>query len=318
MYLSKHVGDATSRFGCSGQAALTGEGHREVGRHRRAFNETGMKVYQHVDGAGTISEDLANATGAGAWVLDGASGADRVGITDGPTDGRWYVERLDAFLDSSLSGTVSLPEVVREGLGVVESEYQSFEGSQDTDVGQHPLAAAALVRFADGFVEYLLSADCNLAIERPDGTVETVLGDGPRELDQRVVTEIRRRKAAEDLTHAAAKRSTRELIVENRQQLNRPGGYWALSFDGRAVDHARGSTLSTADVDAIALFSDGFERLTERYDALSYETLFETVRNDGPEPLFDELRRIEREDESCERYPRIKQSDDAALLVVDL
>lgn len=277
-----------------------------------------MKIYQHVNGAGTTCEDLANATDAGAWVLDGASGAERTSITDAPTDGRWYVERLDTYLASSLSAAASLPEVIREGLGVVASDYRSFEGNRDTGVVHHPLAAAALVRFDDGYLEYLLSADCNLAVERPDGTVETVLGDGPRTLDQRVVDEIQRRKAADGLTHAAAKRETRELIVENRRQLNHPGGYWALSFDDRAVDHARGSTLSTADVNAVALFSDGFERLTERYDALAYETLFETVREEGPQPLFDELRRIEREDESCEIYPRIKPRDDAALLIVDL
>ena len=277
-----------------------------------------MKFYQYVDGAGTTCEDLANATDAGAWVLDGASGAERAGVTDAPTDGRWYVERLDAYLASSLSAATSLPEVVREGLGVVASDYRSFEGSRDTGVVHHPLAAAALVRFNDGYVEYLLSADCNLAIERPDGTVETVMGDGPRALDQRVVDEIQRRKDVDGFTHAAAKRATRELIVENRRQMNRPGGYWALSFDERAVDHARGSTLSPADVDAVALFSDGFEQVLEHYNALTYEALFETVREDGPEPLFDELRRIEREDEACEMYPRIKPRDDAALLVIDL
>ena len=277
-----------------------------------------MKVYQHVDGAETTCEDLANATSSGAWVLDGASGAERTNVTDAPTDGRWYVKRLNAYLESSLSAPDSLPEIVREGIGVLDSDYRSLERSQETDIVHHPLAAAALVRFDDGYVEYLLSADCNLAIERPDGTVETVLGDGPRALDQRVVEEIQHRKAADGLTHAAAKRATRELIVENRRQLNNPGGYWALSFDERAVDHARGSTLSTTDVDAIALFSDGFERLTERYDALAYETLFKTVREEGPEPLFDELRRIEREDEACEMYPRIKPRDDATLLVVDL
>lgn len=137
-------------------------------------------------------------------------------------------------------------------------------------------------------------------------------------LDQRVVDNIQRRKDVDGLAHMAAKRATRELIVENRRQLNIQGGYWALSFDDRAVDHARGSTLSTADVDAVALFSDGFERLTERYDALTYETLFETVREEEAEPLFDELRRIERKDKNCTTHPRIKPCDDAALLVVDL
>jgi hypothetical protein len=276
-----------------------------------------MNVYRHVDGAGTTCEDLANATDAGAWVLDGASGAERAGVTDAPTDGRWYVERLDAYLDASLSADAPLPEVVREGVSVLESAYHSFEGSHDTGILGHPLAAGALVRFDDEYIEYLLSADCSLAVERADGTVETVLGDGPRTLDQRVVDEIRRRKA-DGLTHEAAKRATRSMIVDNRRELNRPGGYWALSFDERAVDHARGSTLSTADVDGLALFSDGFERLTEQYDALTYEALFETVRAEGPEPLFERLRRIERDDDDCTEYPRIKPQDDAALLVVDV
>ena len=183
---------------------------------------------------------------------------------------------------------------------------------------RQPLTAGAVLRARDGWLEYLLSADCNLALQRPDGRTEVIRGDGPRSLDASVLESIQRLKQNGGLSHEVARRRTRNQIVENRRQLNTPGGYWALSVDTRAVDHARGSTLNPASVDRIALYTDGFERLTELYEAVGYSTIFERAEEGSLAPLFEKLRSVESSDPNCEQYPRTKPSDDAALSVVDI
>jgi|GEM_PF-771663 len=274
------------------------------------------RVTLNVDGAGTVCEDLASATETGAWVLDGSSGAVRSDVTDAASDGRWFVERLDAYLRSHVQSTTPLPSIVRSAVAQVRREFESLEGG--VEIIEQPLSAAAIVQLTEDGLAYLLSADCNLVIQRPSGETETVRGDGPRDLDAAVVRETQRLKREEGLSHDEATARTRQMVVDNRQQLNTSGGYWALSFDGRAVDHARGSILDPSTVDRIALFSDGFERLFELYDGMSYDELFDVIDERGIEAPFERLRELEAGDSDCTDYPRLKQSDDAALAVVDL
>jgi len=276
-----------------------------------------MQVQVTTDGAGGTCEDLAGHAGDCAWVLDGASGAVRAGVTDAPSDGRWYVEQLNDFLRANCDASTPLPEVLRRGVETVAGRFLELPGASDLDRVEQPLAAGAVVREREGHVEFLLSADCSIAVQRPSGAVEPILGDGPRELDARVLDAIRRLEREDGLTHEEARDRTREAIVDNRRQLNTPGGYWALSLTPRAVDHARGSTLDVEDVERIALFSDGLERLFESYDAMSYESLFEFAAGGDLDRPFELLREVEASDPNCSTHPRIKPSDDAALAVVE-
>lgn len=276
------------------------------------------RVACYTSGAGDVCEDLSNGGEHGAWVLDGSSGAEKAGVTDAPSDGRWFVERFDSFLQERLRADAPLPEIVRQGIGRMRQEFRTFDCAAELDVVELPLAAAAIARPIEDRIEFLLSADCDLVVRRRSGETELIAGDGPRALDAEVVNTIQRLKAESGLSHETAKDRTREMIVENRRQLNTPGGYWALSTDPRAVDHARCSTLDPRTVDRLAMFSDGFERLFELYDELSYADLFDLIDERGIEAPFDRLREIERTDEDCRRYPRIKPSDDATLAVVDV
>lgn len=272
----------------------------------------------HADGAGSVCEDLVNASEHGAWVLDGSSGAERAGITDAASDGRWYVDRFDDALQRRLGSDARLPDIARRCVEEVSRDYRRFEGTEDVSVTEQPLAAGAVVHATEESLEFLLSADCDLVVRRRSGEIEVFFGDGPRKLDAALLDEIRRRKREEGLSHEQARAETRELIVENRRQLNTPGGYWAFSLDDRSADHARGSTLDPTTVDRVALFSDGFERLFENYEALSYAGLFDLVDAEGIQSPIERLRDIEQADPDCRRYPRVKPSDDAALAVVDL
>lgn len=276
-----------------------------------------MDVRYAVDAGGTVCEDIAGSTAIGAWVLDGSSGAIDTDFTNASSDGRWYVIAFDEYLQEHLNDDRPLSEVVRTGIITVRERFDEHADWTAVDRIEQPLCAGVIVREREDYVEYLTSADCSLAIQRPDGTADIILGNGPRSIDREVLENLQQMKREKDLSHDAARVAIRENIVEGRRQLNRPGGYWALSFDERAVDHAQGSTIAADDVDALCLFSDGFERILELYEHLSYEALFERVLRDGPAALIKRLRKIESQDPNCEMYPRIKPSDDAALAVAD-
>lgn len=277
-----------------------------------------MKVEFCADAAGDVCEDVVGCSAGSAWVVDGASGAVRAGVTDAASDGRWYADRISEHLNENLDDERPLPEVVRSSVRDVREQFERFPEAEAVGAVERPLAAGVVVRVRNRYVEFLLSADCNLAVLRSSGTVELFRGNGPRAIDTAVLEEIKRLKREEGLSHSAARDAVREMIVDGRRQLNRPGGYWALSFDERAVDHAHGSTLDPDTIDALCLFSDGFERLPELFEAVDYPELFAEALTDGPDRLIDRLRRIERGDRECNRYPRVKPSDDASLAIVDL
>jgi hypothetical protein len=277
-----------------------------------------MNTEFYTDAAGDVCEDLAGCSASGAWVLDGASGVVRAGITDAPSDGRWYVEHVSEYINENLNDERPLPEVIRSAVRDVREHFESLPGGETAEVIERPLAAAAVIRVRDQYVEYCLSADCNLAVLRSSGAVEVFYGDGPRDIDAAVLEEIQRLKREEGLSHSDARDVVRGMIVDGRRQLNQPDGYWALSFDERAIDHARASTLNVDTIDALCLFSDGFERLLELFEAIEYRTLFAKALTNGPDALVKMLRRAEQEDPKCRRYPRVKPSDDASVAFVDL
>lgn len=277
------------------------------------------RIVTHTDGReGGVCEDLSGAAGDTVWVLDGSSGATGGGYTDAASDGRWYVEAFDDYLTRTAAADEPLTKSIRQGIKRVTERIESLSDGQRPPTVERPLAAAAVLRLRGGKVEYFLSADCSLLVRRPDGTVERILGEGPRTLDASILEIVTRLKREEGLSHELALDRVRSEIVDARRQLNAPGGYWALSFDPRAVDHARASTLDVTNVGQLAIYSDGFERLVETYKEVTPRELFELVERAGVEQPFRRLRSIEAEDPNCERYPRLKPSDDAALTVVSL
>jgi hypothetical protein len=68
----------------------------------------------------------------------------------------------------------------------------------------------------------------------------------------------------------------------------------------------------------LVLLSDGASRLYDLFDGHTQRDVYDAAARGEGAALLAELRRIERADSECLRYPRFKVHDDATILVVSV
>ncbi|GIJ72110.1 hypothetical protein Voc01_070270 [Virgisporangium ochraceum] len=245
--------------------------------------------------AATPNEDWA---GASAWgvavVLDGLTEADGTGCEHGTP---WYVRELggqlmrlaarpDGSLTEALGGAIAL---VRDSHG---------PGCDLTHAGS-PGATAAVARWRDAAVEYLVLSDAYVVVDA--GTEPAVLTDAsmPDRVDG---------AAPHDTDGFAA-------VIRERQRLrNRPGGYWVAQSDPSAATQAL--TGVVADATSVVLLSDGAAALATSLGALSWRELVDLAVTRGPAELIAATREVEARDPHGRVWPRFKVHDDASAVVL--
>lgn len=264
-------------------------------------------------------EDLTGRTDNATWVIDGASGMGERDLTDFDSDGVWFVETFDECLKKQTANiSLSLSEIISTCINEVRIKFENYISEQINDPMLEPTGAISLVRERGSEIEYLVLGDCSLVIKKQSGNVETILGEGPREFDKRVVEEVINTMEREGVSYETAYSAARPMLKEHRRMKNKPDGYWTLGFEGDAVSHAKTGRISANNLDRLYLFSDGFELLVPTYDIFAdWAAATDYIDANGIERTFQLLRDIERSDPECRRYPRLKPMDDASLVVVE-
>ncbi|WP_152040247.1 protein phosphatase 2C domain-containing protein [Salinigranum salinum] len=267
----------------------------------------------------STNEDLVWTGDNAAIVLDGATGLGDRQVSDAESDAQWYVNALCEALRDRIESDEELSAVAASAVERVADEYAELSGPAAAEKHEVPSGAGAVCRWDDGSLEYLVLGDCSVVVDRDDG-VDPVLGEGPRELDARVVDEMVaiRERADGYVSYSDLREHVKSLLVEHRKQMNEPGGYWTFGFDPEAVDHAETGYVPRDELEFVLSFTDGFEPIYDPYDVFAEWTdLVSYVRSNGIERAIRVLRAFEEADPECERYPRLKPSDDVGVATVD-
>ena len=98
--------------------------------------------------------------------------------------------------------------------------------------------------------------------------------------------------------------------------MNRPGGYWIASIDPDASNHMQRRSVKIKVGDRILLASDGLLEARRFNQKLSWiDAISEKV---SIEDILDRLRAAERDDPDGIDFPRLKTSDDATGLLLEI
>lgn len=268
------------------------------------------------------NEDAAGCGEGAAWVLDGATGLAEHRLLPGLTDAAWLVGRYDALLRERADRTqVALRDLIGGLIGEVAASFDAARVRGAAERHELPSAGLALVRCADGALEFARLGDCRAILASPDGGVVSTAHSPLARLDGRVVERMRAlRDSGEVRTHAQARSAVRDDLRANRALLNTPHGYWVLGTQPEAASHMEVGTLPLARGGQTRglLVSDGFYRLVDTFGACRDDA--ELLRRSwdlGPEEMLKRLRAIEDADPECEAYPRLKPKDDASMVLFE-
>lgn len=265
------------------------------------------------------NEDIGTIIDGAAWTLDGATGVADKTYTNAPSDGHWYVRQFDKYLQNHVHDTSkSLTKHVADAITHVSNQFDEFTPNKSIDKVAEPSATGAIVRWVDGVLEYYVLCDSTFIIlENSD--MESIETDKRIEYLEKSTREEMYQLKQQGLTLEEARQQLMPTLRKNRRQKNTPDGYWVLSFDPKAATKGITGQYNLTAETTIYLFTDGFARLVEIYDAYSdWETAISAVQHEGIESAIDEIRKIEQMDPDGDEHLRLKQSDDITAVKLTL
>lgn len=252
------------------------------------------------------------------FVMDGATGLLKENITNCVSDAKWYVEEFKNFLIKNLKTKKNLKEIMKDGIRYVSNTYNNIEGA--TSVKSKPSSGIALFRKNENNIEYFILGDCQLIIKDKKNIITKLqLNDLPK-LDNINIGRMVKIAKEKNINVIDARPLINDYLVETRLTQNTNNGYWILSDDINAVDHALQGTLNLKDIKQIIGLTDGFSQLYEVFKVFTYEELVNLINNKkiSLDNLYDTLFTLQENDSNCNRYPRFKIRDDASIFNYEL
>jgi hypothetical protein len=228
------------------------------------------------------------------------SGPDFVVVLDGATAGKgidsgcrhtvaWLVQRLGRQLALPLltGSTAPLTDLLADAIAAVGGEHA---GTCDLTNPDSPSSTVAMIRVGSDSVEHLVLADSPIVMRSRAGRMSVHSDDRIDMLPEYTFEAVRRLR-------------------------NQLGGFWVASTEPKAAYEAVTGTTDRAEIELVAVLSDGASRYVERYGH-TWDDLLDVLTTDGPRELVD---RVWAYDEAA--HPdsfRGKRYDDATAVLAYL
>lgn len=251
---------------------------------------------------------------AAALVMDGAT---MLGdpLMPGPSDAAWIAtfgaRRLMAHLQDE-----EPKKALRAAMADAQKSFNALRLREVEAQWQMPCASVMLAAAHDKGLEFLWLGDCGAIIAQGDGV--SVVGET---IAKRSAESARARQVAKEKNVSSAAPGVRAQFLDHlraaRGRVN-SGDYWLFTPDKRAAAHAQRKIVKAQRGALLLLASDGFLALAADYGAYDAAGLMAAAKARGLAALGAELRDIENDDASGDKFARFKKSDDATALLLGI
>lgn len=257
------------------------------------------------------NEDFVYATKHYGVVVDGASGLYQEKVTQGNTDAQAFSHALGQELILRLP---TCKEATADVLtaAIRQVNQQLFPATIDILDEQLPSCTFSCFRVLDNQLELSWVGDSPILVFTAD-EVHVYYDHTIEENDQQALT-VFMSQIANGLDIAEA--AIQPILLRNRQKKNKANGYWIVDPSAAGANHLYQKVFPLSEVKGVVICSDGFYRLMDLFQILKPTAALEQLASyDRTKAVIAELRGLENASDSIERYPRMKKSDDASVLV---
>ncbi len=273
-------------------------------------------------GSGAANEDRIGAFRNYAWVIDGATDLlDEPLIASAPSDAYWFAGEVHAALAhiAAADTPIALHDLPAMVAKLLAPRFAAVAQREPRLRHEVPSAAGLVVRLVGDTLSYLALSDCTLLVMR-DGAVRRHGANVDDAGDRHLAVSVARSRAALRATDRNADMLLvmRQELQRGRDAFNTEDGYGVFSTIAPPRRHIVHGDTPAPTGTRLLLASDGFMRLADVFAEYTPASLFEAVLARGLASLVDELRAIERGEASADTHPRVKASDDASALLLEI
>ncbi|GJL96324.1 MAG: hypothetical protein DHS20C06_01410 [Hyphobacterium sp.] len=276
-------------------------------------------------GSGTGDDRYGFDEGAGtAWVVDGATDVGTARLfpeyladADAPvmgweSDAAWYADHLSERFtrppEQHDSARSYLERVITDI--AAKAQLEAVRPIENEPRHNLPSAGGIWLRRVDETLEFAELGDC-VAVVRTGGHSQFV-----GQLDLIKAEHALNRK---QLVEPAGKAGGYASARETRNRMNTDGAHWVFSLHPEAAAHAELTQIRMRGETQILLMSDGFFRLVEPYALYDINSLMDrAIEEDSLPDLAAQLRAAEQNPEDDARIGRLKTSDDACAVLMEI
>lgn len=269
-------------------------------------------------GSADFNEDSILSSNDFLAVIDGATGLNGIHLTPEGTDAAWLSKRLCELLKDGLSNLdVAIPKTLKSVAVTIKTEldnygYSRFENS-------YPSAGVAIVRQKNENLECFTLGDTPILLLYKDNSVKCFCDDSLVKLDDTVIERMVDIRNKIGCTILEARKQVNDILLENRMKMNHKGGYYIFEPSGAGIDFIKSLSVSIADIEAVALMTDGYYAALSCFDIITDpRKLMQSLLARNSHDLLDQIKELAYEDNELNRYPRFKVMDDASVIVAKL
>jgi hypothetical protein len=283
---------------------------------------TRLCLYQHAsvsDAAGAANEDAFGHQGRCLWVLDGATGVAPRSCTPGPTDAAWLAHRASQRLGGLARQPMDLAGMLINLQEQLAGDFESVCTDPQACDRDLPTSCLGLVQLDTAAAQLHVACigDITVLLTAPDGRVQHLTDTAVQTFGDHTLDAWRAaRRDSRDPAHWY--QAARQVILANRERVNRPAGYWVLHPRRSWLAGVRHFSVPALAGMRVLVASDGFYRLVDLYAEFSDAQLVQQAFAQGLAPMVEHLRAVERSDPEGDRFARIKATDDATCLLAEV
>lgn len=234
-------------------------------------------------------------------------------------------ENITAAFAQDISQEIACQLLRHQGLEAFNFAIQAVSGkyaillSDDSDCVYPSAAGIALVVHRKSIsknVEIYSVGDC-LAVLKINEKNVLIDGVSTGYSNSQVKNFARKVHRKYGLSSENAKNISSKYFSRERRLLNQPNGYAVLGRAPLKEGSLRRFTYDSKDLSSVLLGTDGAFNLATDFHECRPEELLDQVLINGAKQTIQQLRNLETAEDSLDRAPRFKSSDDASLLLFD-
>lgn len=246
-------------------------------------------------------------------VVDGASGLGNGNRSDCESEAQWLAGGL---VDHFAKSFPRLGHLRSEMANATQELRRSNIGQKlKHEVDMPPTAAISIAYLHEGRIDIARLGDCPVLIEFRNGEIDLLPSDQVlTRLDEDVVANLRNLASHLEITPREARKFIKDILVKNRRQANRAGGYWIADLSDVGVRHIKMETYHAHDIRRILIMSDGFRIGVGRNRPFAdWRDVLVAVAEVGLPGMLERVKTAMLGDPDWVTYPRMSLCDDLSL-----